>query len=254
MPDQFCPHCGTEVDADARFCPTCGQALSGESGEPSVDREAATGGDPDETSPIPPAPAWPPPEQPSAEDAEEAEAAGEPVEASPPPSAEEGEEEDEEKGQERSAMEASPAAAEPPAAPPPPGPPPAQPVAPGSGGGSEMPFTVPVMLSGWLIGGGSGLAALALLPRLANLLNLLLFVGLLWVTATVFLADRMPRFAEQRLGVLVVVMIATGAALDRSGFRVNVSSIFLVAILAAAVGVLLIELGRDRPVQTGGSR
>lgn len=248
MPDQFCPHCGTEVDADARFCPTCGQALPGEADEPVGRREPGAGADADETSPIPPAPAWPPSERPAAAVPEGAEPVEEPEEAPPA----DGGEEEGDAAPEEPAMQAPAPGAPPPTGPPPTGPPPAQP-APGQQGGSDLPFTVPVMLSGWLIGGGSGLAALALLPRLASVLNVLLFLALLWVTATVFLADRMPSFPQQRLGVLVVVMIATGTALDRSGFRVNVSSIFLVAILVAAVGVLLVELGRDRPVQTGGS-
>jgi hypothetical protein len=109
------------------------------------------------------------------------------------------------------------------------------------------------MLSGWLIGAGSGFAALTLLPRLWNVLNVLVFLALLWVTATVFLADRLPQFAQQRLAILVVVMIGLGAALDRAAFRVNgVESIFLIMMLVAAAGVLLLELGRDRPMPPPG--
>lgn len=228
MADQFCPHCGTEVDADARFCPTCGRTLLAETEAPEepAEAEALQPARPpdaaDEPSAIPAAPAWPPPE-PRRDEVP----ADEPEEE--PPAAE---------------------APEPAAAPPPPAAPPSagrQPT-----GGNELPFTLPVMLSGWLIGAGSGFGALALLPRLASLLNVLIFVALLWVAATVFLADRMPRFPQERLAVLVVVMIGTGAALDRAGFRVNVNSIFLIAMLVAAAGVLLLELGRDRPVQTGG--
>jgi hypothetical protein len=109
------------------------------------------------------------------------------------------------------------------------------------------------MLSGWLIGAGAGFGALALLPRLGNILSVILFVGLLWVTATVFLADRMPEIAHQRLLTLVVILVALGAALDRAGFRlIGVDSIFLIAVLVAAAGILLVETGRDRPAPPPG--
>lgn len=105
------------------------------------------------------------------------------------------------------------------------------------------------MLSGWLIGAGSGLAAIALLPILANVLNLVLFLALLAITATVFLADRLPRFAHVRLATLVVVMIALGVALDRSAFTVRgIDTVFLITVLVAAGGVLLVEVDRDRPM------
>jgi len=141
---------------------------------------------------------------------------------------------------------------QPPDATPPPGmPPPAQPPtgsAP-TGGRDELPITLPTMLSGWLIGGGSGFAALALLPSLANVLNVLIFVALLWVTATVFLADRMPRFDHQRLAILVTVILSLGVGLDRAAFTVRgVDTIFLVMALIAAAGALLVELDIDRPL------
>lgn len=249
MPDQFCPHCGTEVDEDARFCPTCGRTLRDDRDEPDAtyeDDRLDAGAPP---SPIPPAPAWPEqePMPPSAESeaalAPQSEAPGEREEREEAPT------EADEADEDRSGWVAAapPAPASPPAASPP-GPATGEPA--GESGG-ELPFTVPTMLSAWLIGSGSGLAALALLPRLANVLNVVLFLALLWVCATVFLADRLPQFAQQRLAVLVVVMVASGAALDRAGFRVNVNSIFLITVLIAAAGVLLLELGRDRPVQTG---
>ncbi len=109
------------------------------------------------------------------------------------------------------------------------------------------------MLSGWLIGAGSGLAALTLLPVLGNPLNLLLFLALLAITASVFLSDRMPAFPHQRLATLAVVLVALGIALERAAFRVRgIDTIFLVMIVAAAAGALLLELGRDRPVPPPG--
>ena len=136
---RFCPNCGTEVDDSAVFCPTCGQAI-----------------DQDAEIDMPPAPAWPEP-SPRAADA--------PVEMEP--------------------VAPEPAAAEdePPLEPAwetiPRRPPEAGPAAAGAasgqvdtptavtdrpsdaaspndaGSGLDLPFTMPVMLSGWLIGGGS---------------------------------------------------------------------------------------------------
>ena len=105
------------------------------------------------------------------------------------------------------------------------------------------------MLSGWLIGGGSLLGALALIPRLGNVVSLLLFLALVGIAATVFLADRVPDVPRQRLVILVVSMIGLGVGLARAGFSVQgTETVFLVAMLAAAGGALLIELDRDRPM------
>jgi zinc-ribbon domain len=222
MPDSFCPSCGTEVDEDARFCPTCGRTLlidEGESAPPVAEEEAAA---------IPPAPAWPP--------ATDADAAADEIPAPEP---------------------VPPAPAAEPAAPPPPAvPPAAAPVATAPAGDSDLPFTVPTTLSGWLIGGGSLLAALALLVRLGALLNLLMFVALLGITASVFLADRIPKVPRLRLGVLAVLLVCLGVSLERAAFRVEgVDTVFLIAMIAAAGGALLIELDRDRPVPPpGGTR
>jgi hypothetical protein len=108
------------------------------------------------------------------------------------------------------------------------------------------------MLSGWLIGGGSALAALALLVRLGNPLNLLLFVALLAIAATVFLADRLPAIPHLRLATFAVLLVGLGVALERAAFRVDaVDTIFLVMMIIAVVGALLVELGRDRPMPLG---
>jgi hypothetical protein len=266
MPDQFCPSCGTEVDADARFCPTCGHTLGG--GADEMAEDVMIGGDTGagEASPIPAAPAWPPseaatepepePEEASAAvpDQEGAVAPPEPEPAAEQPEPEDGDQDDEDAGPppipawRQQAPGASAAPGEPPAPPaaPPPGTPPSR-------GPDDLPITLPTTLSGWLIGGGSGFAALALLPRLASVLNVLIFVALLWVAVTVFLADRLPRFEHQRLAVLVTVMVALGAGLDRAAFTVRgVDTVFLVMALIAAAGVLLVELDIDRPLPPSG--
>lgn len=237
MVDRFCPTCGTEVDADARFCPTCGRTLEVGEGVAADQPELGLGGGEQPTMAIPPAPGWPPPEPAADQDEHAGEAAGDVGEAG----------------------EAADVGEEPPPPPPPASPPP--PTAPGAaaqppdtapaGESSEpdLPFTWPTTLSGWMIGAGSFFGALSLLPRLGNPLDLILFVALLAVSAGIFLADRIPRIERQRMLTLVVLMVALGVALDRSAFTVRgVHTIFLIAMLIAAGGALLIELDRDRPL------
>jgi hypothetical protein len=136
----------------------------------------------------------------------------------------------------------------------PPPPPPAMPP-PAQGTGEhadrrpDLPINWPTMLSGWLIGGGSLLGVLSLIPSLGSVLSLLLFLALLGVALTVFLAERMPDVPRQRLAILVVSMIGLGVGLARAGFTVQgPDTLFLVAMLATAGGALLIELDRDRPM------
>lgn len=226
MADRFCPSCGTEVDADARFCPSCGRTLDVDEAVAADQADPGLGGGEQPTRAIPPAPSWPPPGPAADRDEDAGEAAGDVGEA--------GEE---------------------PAPPPPPPPAPeaaAQPpdtVPAGESSEPDLPFTWPTTLSGWMMGAGSFFGALSLLPRLGNLLDLILFVALLAVSAAIFLADRMPRIDRQRMLSLVVLMVALGVALDRSAFTVpGVHTIFLVAMLIAAGGALLIELDRDRPL------
>jgi hypothetical protein len=244
--DPFCPSCGTEVDEDARFCPTCGRTLMldedaqpeaaplpGEPAMPMPGAAAPPGGDEPppashaepETMAIPPAPAWPPPEP-------------EPAPLPPP-----------EPQPEPDPMAGRPV---PPATPPPaavPPPPPGPPASPPPGPAVDLPITWPVTLSGWLIGAGSLAAAITLLVRLGNPINLLIFVALVAIAASVFLAERVPTIPYQRIAILVVLMISLGVALERAAFRIQgVESIFLIAMIVAAGGALLLELGRDRPV------
>jgi hypothetical protein len=114
-----------------------------------------------------------------------------------------------------------------------------------------MPFTWPATLSGWLIGAGSLVGALFLIPRLTGggyLVSLLLFLALLGVAATVFLADRVPHIPHLRLITLSTTLIGLGVALSRAAFAIQgVDTLLLVAMLAAAGGAILIELDMDRP-------
>lgn len=111
----------------------------------------------------------------------------------------------------------------------------------------ELPFTWPTMLSGWLIGAGSLLGAIFLIASLGNVVSLLLFLALIGIAAAIFLADRIPDVPRQRLVILVTTMIGLGVGLARAGFTMQgADTLFLVAMLAAAGGALLIEVDRDR--------
>ena len=228
MADRFCPSCGTEVEAASRFCPSCGTTLALEGED-----EAAGAG-----AQLPPAPAWPEP----------------PIDAAttpPPPAADEPTLTDRPP---EPAHEPEPAAVEQPEASAPP--PPPAPAAPAPEGetiapvarSNDLPITWPTTVAGWLIGAGSLLGAIFLIATLGNVVSLALFVALLGVTATVFVADRMPEIPHLRLLVLVTTMIGLGVGLARAGFTVaGVDTLFLLAMLAAGGGALLIELDRDRP-------
>ena len=252
MVTRFCGICGTEVDETAVFCPSCGNPI-----EPDA-----------QLAEIPPAPAWPEPAsaarveaQPESEPAAQPEPLPEPQVPQP-----EGEVEPEpepirepDPDTERT-YEARPSARPGPAAEPPPPPVAAAPAAGPSAGGErrglgeqvELPFTWPVMLSGWLIGVGSLVAALSLLldfRTFANPVTLILFLLLLAVSASVFLASNIPDFANRRLWLLVVVVAAFGIGLWRVGFGANFAGVvFFLAALAAAAGAIMVELGRDRPL------
>ena len=112
----------------------------------------------------------------------------------------------------------------------------------------SVPITWPTTVAGWLIGAGSLLGAIFLIANLGNVVSLLLFVALLGIAASVFVADHMPEIPRLRLLVLVTTMIGLGVALARAGFTVaGVDTLFLLAMLAAGGGALLIEFDRDRP-------
>jgi hypothetical protein len=226
MPDRFCPSCGTEVEADARFCPSCGTTLATE-GEEELGADAH----------LPPAPAWPAdadaeagPEPPAGEEPTLTDAPAQPP-AEP----------------EHAEVPQPTASAPPPAPPAAAAAPAAQSVAPNSRY-SDVPITWPTTVAGWLIGAGSLLGAIFLIANLGNVVSLVLFVALLGIAASVFVADHMPEIPRLRLLVLVTTMIGLGVALARAGFTVaGVDTLFLLAMLAAGGGALLIEFDRDRP-------
>ena len=249
MADRFCPNCGTEVEADARFCPSCGTTLES-------DREA---------SEIPAAPPWPDAaaDEPTLVDAAVEAPAEEPPEEpyqaeiqldEPVPAAQLAESEPLAEPQPLEPPAEPPAAAPPPAAEPsapPPPPPPTGNEAPRASAAADLPFTWPTTLSGWLIGAGSLVGAVFLVPRLTaagSSVSWLLLLALLGVAATVFLPDRIPDIPRLRLWILVTTMIGLGVGLARAAFTIQgVDTLFLVSMLAAAGGALLIELEMDRP-------
>ena len=253
-----CSNCGTEVDEDAAFCPSCGQPL---------DAAPSTPGAP------PPAPSW------HADEDEPDRARGASMAAwSRPAGPDETLDEltdhrDETVGPGAESLvppitpSGEPFGEDPVTAPPPP---------PGGGPGARpapaqapqpappdatrrettpvnLPFTWPVTLSGWLVGGGAFIGALALFVdfRLfSNPITIVLLMLLLGVAATVFLASSIPAIAYLQLMVMATVFIGLGVALDRIGFGSIVgigSAILLLAMIAAATGVVIAETGRDRP-------
>jgi hypothetical protein len=119
---------------------------------------------------------------------------------------------------------------------------------------TELPLTVPVTLSAWLIGGGALLGAvgglLAVFDGAGTAVDILLLVGLLGVAATVFLANNLPSMPQLRLATLVVILVAFGVALDRLGFgRAGAGELLLfLGTAAAAMGVILVETGNDQPL------
>jgi hypothetical protein len=247
---RFCANCGTEVDDNAVFCPTCGQP---------IDQETE--------SEMPPAPSWPEPEpraaSPTFEPAEPA--AAEPPPAEPPIRDDRGWSSQPEPEPEPWAAEvtrvvepqprpdaeedAAPASGAPPshASIPPPTRSPARPAV-------DLPVTMPVTLSAWLIGGGAALGAIgaliALFDGLGTAIDVLLLVGLLAVAASVFLSDRLPNVPQLRLATLAVVLVAFGVALDRLGFgRAGAGELLLfLGTAAAAIGAIILETGRDQPL------
>lgn len=215
---RYCPTCGTEVDETAVFCPTCGQP---------IDQAAETE--------MPAAPAWP-------------DAAG-PSDAPPAPEA--------------SRADAPPtqpgaAAAEPdrtehrPQTPPPGVPPP--PAAP-AGPSINVPLSLPVTLSGWLIGVGALIGALGIVIGIfdggfLNVIDLVLLLALIAISMAIFFSASLTSFPNVRLATLVVALIGFGVALDRIGFTGGGAGELLLFLgtAAAAMGAIILELGRDQPL------
>jgi hypothetical protein len=218
---RYCPNCGTEVDDTAVFCPTCGQP---------IDQAAETE--------MPAAPAWPE-SPPAPETAAPVATSGRQPE--PPPAV--------------SPHDDGTRVTHQPAAPPPP--PAATPPAGGSesrGPSIDLPITTPLTLSGWLIGIGALIAAvgviIGLFDGVLNPIELILLLGLLAIAATVFFANSLPRIPNLQLATLVVSLIGFGIALDRLGFGGAGAGELLLFLgtAAAAMGAIILELGRDQPL------
>ncbi|MGH2357250.1 MAG: hypothetical protein ACRDGJ_04465 [Candidatus Limnocylindria bacterium] len=112
---------------------------------------------------------------------------------------------------------------------------------------------MPLMLSGWLIGGGAALGVLGTLINLFgpfNVADLVLLVVLAAVSASVFLASGLPEIPHLRLMTLAVVLVGFGVALDRIGFGVAGAGalLLLLGTAAASMGAVIVELGRDQPL------
>lgn len=226
---RFCPNCGTEVDDTAVFCPTCGQ---------SIDQAAETE--------IPPAPAWPDPPQPDA--------SAQPYESTEPAR--------------WTDDDVVPAQVEDPTrvedVPPPPPPASAAPRPaaavdrPPAQRQMNVPVTWPVTLSAWLIGAGAAVAAVGVVVGLfsgaINPIDVLLILLLLAIAVTVFFSANVPAVPHLRMATLVVVLIGLGIAIDRIGFgAAGIGELLLfMGTAAAAIGCILVELGRDQPL--GGPR
>jgi hypothetical protein len=225
MASRFCANCGTEVDESAIFCPTCGQP---------VDQAAETE--------MPAAPAWPEAPPDATPFREPAEPPGE-VGWAPPPAAVD----------EPTRVEERPATG----APIPPTAPAARAEAPRPESPRiNLPVTMPVTLSAWLIGVGAAIAALGVLISLfdgfLNPVELILLIVLIAVAASVFFAANMPAIPQLRLATLVVVLIGFGIALDRMAFGgAGIGELLLfLGTAAAAIGAIILELGRDQPMGT----
>ena len=147
-------------------------------------------------------------------------------------------------------VERQPAAPPPPAAATPPPPPPQE----SRGPSIDLPITTPLTLSGWLIGIGAIIAALGVIIGLfdgvLNPIELILLLGLLAIAATVFFANSLPRIPNLQLATLVVSLIGFGIALDRLGFGGAGAGELLLFLgtAAAAMGAIILELGRDQPL------
>lgn len=247
---RFCANCGTEVDDNAVFCPTCGQP---------IDQETE--------SEMPPAPSWPEPE-PRAEPAtSDLAQPGQPELAPDPPrddrafSAEPRAQPEPDAAEVTRLVESQPrpdvdedrAPAVAPPVPSRPGIPPPASRAP-AGPTVDLPLTMPVTLSAWLIGGGAALGAIGaligLFDGLGTAIDVVLLIGLVAVAASVFLSDRMPHVPQLRLITMGVALVAFGVALDRLGFgRAGAGDLLLfLGTAAAAIGAIILETGRDQPL------
>jgi hypothetical protein len=114
---------------------------------------------------------------------------------------------------------------------------------------------MPVTLSGWLIGVGALIGALGIVIGIVdggflNVIDLVLLLALIAIAVAIFFSASLARFPNLRLATLVVALIGFGVALDRIGFSgagVGELLVFL-GTAAAALGAIILELGRDQPL------
>ncbi|MDQ3688865.1 MAG: zinc-ribbon domain-containing protein [Chloroflexota bacterium] len=232
---RFCASCGTEVEENAVFCPTCGQPI-----------DEATRAE------IPPAPAWPEhaPEDTGTRihtdhDSVAPESAGRADEDARADRSEQPMRTEERPGRpDRTGVPARHAAVAP-----------EHRTAEGpSSGPLNLPVTMPVTLSAWLIGGGAAFAALGVLIGLfvgfLNPVDIVLLLALVAIAVTVFFSANVPHIPNLRLVTLAVVLIGFGMALDRLSLsRAGIGELMLfLGTAAAAIGAILLELGRDQPL------
>jgi hypothetical protein len=103
----------------------------------------------------------------------------------------------------------------------------------------------------WITGGGSYVDRWGL----AYGINVLVLIALVAVAAVIFAADVIPAFPRRNLAILAVTLVGVGIGLDRGTqpFAQFGAVIFLLAMLVATAGALLVELEMDRPMgPTGG--
>ena len=230
---RYCAACGTEVEDTAVFCPTCGQP---------IDQEQETE--------IPAAPAWP--------DHAEAEA--------PPPDRRAHQREERRPDEDREVEPVRVERVEEPTrvgeaatfdrSEPRPGIPPPPPRSERSSRtpSINLPLTMPVMLSAWLIGVGAIIAAIGVLislfGRTVSAIDLIALLLLLGIAATVFFSSRIPEIPNLRLAILGVMLIGFGMALDRVGLGgAGIGELlFFFGTAAGAIGAVIVELGRDQPL------
>ena len=110
------------------------------------------------------------------------------------------------------------------------------------------------MLSGWLIGGGALVGAIGALAGLVTgappAIDLLLLLVLAGIGITVFFSASVPEIANLRLATLAVVLVGFGVALDRIfvGLAGVGTLLLLMGTAGAAIGAIILELGRDQPL------
>jgi hypothetical protein len=119
---------------------------------------------------------------------------------------------------------------------------------------ANVPLTIPVTLSGWLIGIGALIAVLGIVIGLfdgvLNPIELILLVALVGIGAAVFFSASLSGVPNLRLATLVISLIGFGFALNQlgSGGAGAGELLLFLGTAAAAIGAIIAELGRDQPL------